>query len=376
MNKIGIISELNLKNTNYGNRLQAYALNSILNKNYNCNAESIILTGPYDTNKITKKYLFSDIKKIKNIPQKLNKLIYKNKYDFSKRIKACNLFTKNTTKLSEEEMDFEKLQQTNYDYFIVGSDVVWAQVKGAVHRIRFLDFKAQKDFKRIAYAPSFGKDWIQKENIQTLKECLEKFDYLSVREKSSVTMLEKIGIKNVEYVCDPTLLINRLEWKKIEKKIDINEKYIFVYLLGKNKKQRKEIVRFAQKMNLKIVSIPHADQTYNRVDEKFGDYQIDNCSPEEWIWLIDNSEYVITDSFHGVVFSTIFEKKFIVLKRIDTVNINNRMIDFLRTIEQIDKIKDLDLNSIDKMKWNYDIINLNLKKLISNSKRYLDTCIK
>lgn len=376
MKKIAIISELNLKNTNYGNRLQAFALNKYIDENFKCKVQSIILNGPYDINKKTKKYNFTLMNKVKRIPGKIKKILNKNKYNFSERVAACNNFTKNRTKLCEEEMNFEKLQQTDYDYFIVGSDVVWAQVKGAVHRIRFLDFETQKGFEKIAYAPSFGKDWIPKENEQTIKECLKDFKALSVREKSSIKMLNKLGISNIEHVCDPTLLFNKESWKNIENKIEINDRYIFVYLLGKSKKQRDEIKKMAQEMNLKIVSIPHANQEYGKVDEEFGDYKIHNCSPEEWLWLIDNSEYVVTDSFHGVVFATIFEKKFIVLKRIDVVNINNRMIDYLDTIDECDKIlEELNSKRLKEMEWDYSNINLKLEKFIADSKQYLKRSI-
>ena len=134
-------------------------------------------------------------------------------------------------------------------------------------------------------------------------------------------MLKNIGINNVKHVCDPTLLLSKKEWENIEQKINIKEKYIFVYLLGKNKEQREKIKELAKELNLIIVDISHANGEFNKVDEGFSNYSIDNCSPEEWIWLIHNAEYIITDSFHGVVFSTIFNKKFFVLKRYYTENI-------------------------------------------------------
>ncbi len=373
MKKIGIISELNLKHANYGNRLQSYALNKYLNTNYDCKAESITLKGIYDVNVKTKNYYFKFVKKIKKIPSKIKCKLNKRKYSFAKRIEACNNFTKRNTILSPEPMTFEMIQNSDYDIFITGSDVVWAQVKGGVHRIRFLDFKAKKAFEKLAYAPSFGRDWIPEENVDTIKKFLSTFKALSVREKSSIKMLKNIGIENVQHVCDPTLLINREDWQKVEKAVDIKEKYIFVYLLGKNKKQRKKIEDLAKKLNLKIVSVPHANEVYDSMDEDFGDYRVDNCSPEEWIWLIHNAEYVIIDSFHGVVFATIFEKKFLVAKRYYIENINNRMIDYLDTIEESDKLLDIsDLATLDNMKWNYDKINENLSKFINRSKDYLN----
>ena len=377
MKKIGIISELNFNNSNYGNRLQAYALNKYLNENFDCEAESIVLKGSYDVNKQTSKVFFTKLKKIKKLPAKLKKRLNSNKYNYSERIKECNEFTKKTTKLCKEPMDFKALEESEYDCFITGSDVVWAQVRGGVHRIRFLDFNTPKKCKRIAYAPSFGRDWIPKENISTIKEILSTYDAVSTREKSSVSMLNNIGVMDVEHVCDPTLLIEKEKWEEIEKKVNINEKFIFVYLLGKDAKQRKEIERTAKDLDLKIVSIPHANQEYNKVDNEFGDYKIDNCSPEEWIWLIHNAELIVTDSFHGVVFSTIFKKKFFVLKRFYEENINNRMIDFLNTIEQSDKmVENCNEDLLSEKKWDYDKINNNLNDYIEKSKKYLQKNLK
>ena len=150
------------------------------------------------------------------------------------------------------------------------------------------------------------------------------------------------------------------------------EKYIFVYLLGKNKEQREKIKELAKNLNLIIVDIPHANGEFNKVDEGFSNYSIDNCSPEEWIWLIHNAEYIITDSFHGVVFSTIFNKKFFVLKRYYTENINNRMLDYLNTIDECDKMIDItNCKSINDFEWNYTKIDSKLEEFVTNSKQYL-----
>ena len=80
---------------------------------------------------------------------------------------------------------------------------------------------------------------------------------------------------------------------------------------------------------------------------------LDECSPEEWIFLINNAEYIFTDSFHGIIFSTIFEKKFIALKREYTEDINNRLIDYLDTIDEKDKYMLVpSYDKLKKMNWN------------------------
>ena len=168
------------------------------------------------------------------------------------------------------------------------------------------------------------------------------------------------------------MLLDKKYWSSISKKVDIKDKYIFVYLLGKDKKQREEITRIANSLNLKIVTIPHADGIYNEVDNDFGDYRLDDCSPEEWIYLIETCEYVITDSFHGIVFSTIFEKKFVVIKRDYKEDINNRLIDYLNTINESDKYISSSNLDLKKLNWNYNEINKKINKFINESKQYLD----
>lgn len=370
--KIGIISELNLNNVNYGNRLQAFALNKYLNSMGKYKVESVLLK-KHDEKIFTKKIITTRLKIwLLSIKQKIftNKL---EKY-FASRLENCNNFTKNNTILSSKEYTRKMLEESDYDIFIVGSDVVWAQKNNSVNRIRFLDIK-KRNVKKISYAASFGQDWIPEENKKVIKEKLNSFDAISVREKSSIELLENIGIKHIVHTCDPTLLIDKTEWKKLSKKpqdFQLCDKYIFVYLLGKDKNQRDEIKRIAKQENLKIVNIPHANGIISDVDYDFSDVNIDDCSPENWIWLIENCEYFFTDSFHGSIFATIFEKKFLILTREGKQNINNRMIDYMDTIDSKDKFVNIkNITDIKNIKWDYSIIKIKIENLKKESKKFL-----
>lgn len=376
MKKIGIISELNLKNTNYGNRLQSYALNHYLNENYKEFISKSIIFNFNDIVHRTKLYPGNIIKKIKSKIIKQNNNDY-NKYSFEKRVEACNNFTEKNVKLHKIERKRDILS-LDYDEIICGSDVVWSQFKGGVNRLRFLNFKAKKDFIKCSYAASFGENVIPRENLKYVTNSLKKFNSISVREKSSIGFLKKIGINNSVHVCDPTLLLEKKEWINIEKSIlDLKKrKYIFTYLLGKSQKQRKKIREFAHKKNLIIVNIPHANMVYNEIDNDFSDINIHNCSPEEWIWLIHNAEFIFTDSFHGCVFSIIFEKKFWGLKRENTNDINIRITDFLDNLGMSDKFLTLDSDiDFDLFTWNYKKIEETKNEYITNSKEYINKII-
>ena len=129
-------------------------------------------------------------------------------------------------------------------------------------------------------------------------------------------------------VLDPTLLLPREEWDKMAVTPRIPEPYIFVYLLGNNRSHRIMIKKIARQLNLKIVFLPHIHFRYNIADRNFGDYNLYEIGPAEFIGLIKNAEMVITDSFHGCVFSIIYEKNFWALKRhedIERVNMNSRL---------------------------------------------------
>lgn len=372
--KIGIISELTNDTLNYGNRLQVYALNKYINK-LGLNVSSLILN--FESRMFLNKSVIWLVKKLlSKVRECLNrKITEKNPSFFIERLKKCRSFT---DKIQIESFDsLKNFQLCNYDGIIVGSDVVWQQRESSVDKLRFLNFKLLTNYKKISYAASFGKNWIPQHNKRYIKKCLDDFEAISVREKSSIALLESIGVKNAVHVCDPTLLLTAEEWGYVAEPVkEINEKYIFVYLLGKDVSQREAIKKLAEKYNLKIATIPHADNVYDPVDDDFGDYKLMDASPENWVWLIKNSEYVITDSFHGTVFSTIFSKNFLVTKRHWEQDINMRMTDFLDTIDEQDKFVDILLvDSLEDFVWDYEKIHNITDEFIEKSKDYLEKAL-
>lgn len=379
MRKVGIVSLFNLNNVNYGNRLQAYALNYYLGNNYtNLEVYSLLFSNLFEA-----KYKTANLNIWKYLKNKIRRGYLKLtrqsllSFEIGKRMERLNSFCIENISMIKEPLKWEDLNETNYDVFIVGSDIIWGQTNGYLNKIAFLDFKNKSEFKRIAYAPSFGRDWIPNENVSKLKEYLERFEAVSVRENSSVQMLEDVGVRNVVHVLDPTLLLSASEWHNIEEKPNIEVKeYIFVYLLGKDKSIRAKITSFAKKMGLKIITVPYANGENNNADKNFGDVPLMDCSIQEWIWLIHHAEYIITDSFHGTVFSTIFNKKFLVVMRQFEEDINNRMVDYLHTIHQSDKFVDLDKIDIDLLEWDYVSINKILEEKRILSKEFLDKALR
>ena len=380
--KIAIISELNLRNVNYGNRLQAYALNFYLSTKLHIpQVDSLALENFKRSEQfkytkigyiITKKIL----KKTTGLLRRDGKSKNSNKSEIiANRMKKFDDFQTNHPEFSVREISYGELINSDYDTFVVGSDVVWGQLPGKVNKIKFLDFKNKRDFKKVSYAPSFSRDFFPTENRRFVKQCLDDFDAISVRDRFSQRLLSEIGIK-AQRVCDPTLLLSKSEWSKLAKKPGIKKKYIFVYLLGINSQCRKQIEDLAGKMNLKIATIPCADENLGS-DVDFGDYQVPACSPEEWIGLIQNAEYVFTDSFHGTIFSTIFGKKVLAIQKVEkgksaTDHPPDRMMDFLETIGEKDKYTPVpDAETLRRLKWNYGDIGERIKAYKDESEKFL-----
>lgn len=122
--------------------------------------------------------------------------------------------------------------------------------------------------------------------------------------------------KKNKVVCDPTILLTKEEWEQeaVPEKI-IPDKYILCYFLGSNIEHRKFAERLKEKTGYKIVSLNYADE-YVKYSDTFADITPYDIGPREWINLIKNAEYVCTDSFHGTVFSLLFNKNFLILEDI------------------------------------------------------------
>lgn len=380
--KVGIITEPAMRNNiNQGNALQTFALNYYLRTRY---PDDIIETLFFGIGQLSKLKVTMSIETIKKVinrvhrekPQEENSI--RETLLRERKNRVTGFVLQNVT-LSPEHYDFESLCKSDYDLFVVGSDVVWGQLPHGVNRIKFLDFENSHHAGRVSYAASFGRDWIPRQNIAVVKRFIKRFDYISVRENSSVKMLNNLSINRVEHVVDPVLLLNRDDWTKREEKpveieFDLNsERYVFAYLLGDNNNQRLQISKYAQSEKMRLVTVPFITGIYNDYDELFGEINVMDCSPENFLWLIHHADMVFTDSFHCLVFSTIYERKFMTLKRTWVQDINNRLVDYLATIGQLDKFADsLHYDAINLKEWNYDSINTKLDDLIEKSQLYIN----
>lgn len=343
MKEIALVTIVDYKN--YGNRLQNYAAQIVLESLGN-NVTSII-NKPKVLN-IEKKNI-QDRLKGKTTKDIFNKIIaIKNKKEytdaFNKKVDSFKSFTKNNIKESNFTLTDEYIPQeisNLFDYYIVGSDQVWNPQYRNGSAIDFLTF-APKD-KRIAYAPSFGIELIPEKYLADYKKWLSEFSSLSVRENTGAKIIKNLTDRDAPVIVDPTLMLRKEEWMELSTVSEIkpHKNFILTYFLGEISIETKKIIKLIKKeYDYEVVNLGSYD------DIKY--YAID---PSEFIDYINTSSIFLTDSFHGAVFSIIFEKPFIVFDRIGKGPTMNSRIETL-----LAKFK------LEDRKW----------KNIRNSKKYFD----
>lgn len=224
---------------------------------------------------------------------------------------------------------FSELNENDYDYIVVNSDQTWRNYdKKYFYDIAFLYFARNWKIPKFIYGTSIGSDYwaFEKEDDEIAKKLLKNFKGISFREKGLITLAKKhLNIKG-EFVLDPTLLIDKKyylnEIQNYHNFFNLNDKFIFVYQLDKNENIDKIIKESAEKFNYKI---------HNHVLKR-GDYI------ESFIYEISKCQAVITDSYHGTLFSIMFNKPFLSFinrergkgrfdSLIEIFNITNRIID-------------------------------------------------
>ncbi|MHB9293702.1 hypothetical protein Holit_02832 [Hollandina sp. SP2] len=234
-------------------------------------------------------------------------------YEISMR-GITDFFIDNLSQSEKFYSSFKELQADppEADAYIVGSDQVWNFwgkpldiAKHETIRAYFLDF-GKKEMKRISYAASFGTRKINSNDIKIMAPLLNKFSYVSVREHVNLNFCTMCGLRSAEWVPDPTLLLKVEQYRMLYKNIQTHENsdpYCLVYMLRDNVDFLTAVYEWAEKKKISVRLIMNNGLVQHIFPETF-------ATIPEWIRLIDNANYVITDSYHGTVLSFIFLKKF------------------------------------------------------------------
>lgn len=282
-------------------------------------------------------------------------------------------------RLSKPYVGYEALKEGAEDYnaFLTGSDQLWLPGNLGSH---FYTQEFVPDEKnKAAYATSFGVGsipWYQKRRT---KNYLNRFQHLSSRELAGSKIIKNLTGRDSMTVADPTLLFSGEEWLEyIPARQVVEGKYIFCYFLGDNAKHRETAMELKAKTGLEIVTIPFLDN-FVEGDMKFGDKRLFDVDAADFVNLIRNAEYILTDSFHGTVFSILNHKLFVTFNRFmdESKDSRNSRIDSLCSIMGLSerRYKKNIMSTVEK-EIDYSEVEKCVKTLRESSKAYLDRALK
>lgn len=296
--KIGILTVP--FNNNYGGFLQAFALKRVLESM----GHKVMIINRRRNRTITLRSIFGDLLRGLHLLEDKQRKLSKYTNQFQKKY----LFP--YTKKYNSSQELKKCVKYKFDAVIVGSDQVW--------RYRyfndwiddfFCNFLEGTNVSHFSYAASMGSDEMDypQDKIERCSNLLKDFKAISVREESSVKLLkEYFGVENAQLVLDPTFLLDKQVYIDLFKDEYARPKdpYIFTYVLDDSEEIQRSIEEFSYQKKMPVVNLKAQTGNIN---------EIDVIEPvERWLSAIYYADYVITDSFHGTVFSLIFNKQFVV----------------------------------------------------------------
>lgn len=346
MKKIGVLTLPTL--TNYGGILQAYALVYTLRK-----------LG-YDAWLINRRWNSEN----NNLLHKIKKFFYHwvviRKFD-----KFVEKYIVPRTSEIDTRSKMDGIRKEGFEGYVVGSDQVWRikNVRGADYNF-FLDFTKNDAVKRISYAASFGVDYWDdnqdaSKSIEDVKPLLEKFDAISVREDSGVKICKDVFGVSAAHVLDPTLLVNKDEYIANFKLNNVSKNYMAVYILDMTPEKSKIISKISEELHLPLKYINRPKRVFGWIPESIS--EMVKPGVELWMQSILEAQFVLTDSFHGMAFSIIFEKQFLVIGNerrgltrftslLKMLDIKNRMIMNMNEIARISSLSTLNYVLIENKK--------------------------
>lgn len=374
MEKIGIVTSA--RELNYGAILQAYALQRIISE-FGFDSKLLWWSNQRNSHRdIRIRKLFAMFVTYVKNPGIMNNSVKAYGHTFEKSM------TQNSIELFEKfENEFLNIEFLTYGQMkrfafsedcravIAGSDQIWNSYAIYVDPFYYLQFSPKS--KRIAYAPSLGKNDIPSYNKQKMKRYINGINRLSVREETGRTLLSEITDKKLEVVLDPSLLLDSNIWKTIESKMNIPKEYILLYFLDQpNIECVKEIT---EKYGLPVLALPYEIPLFNGIEN----IRYIDAGPAEFLSLVDNASLVLTDSFHGTAFSINYNKTFLTFDRQYGKNQSqaSRILDLLRTFELTHHFISGDFNS-QSIEIDYKPVNNKLEQLREKSMKYLKDAIE
>ena len=379
--KIGILTQP--LSQNYGGILQAFALQAILKK---MGFETWIVNRDYGRiswwrkvasvgkgfiiryilgNRQRKVFVFRPTEKQKRrVGKHITLFINEEIYPLTPSLKTKRTF-------------FREIKKHNFMAYVVGSDQVWRPCFSPCITNYFLDFVSkEKNIKRIAYAASFGvDDWEFTEGqTRECREFVKLFDAVSVREDSGICLCQKYLNVDAKLVLDPTLLLEKEDYISLVHKWQEKpyRENLMTYILDRNAEKTDIVCRVASGLGMSPFSLMPA-----KLLNKENQHDIENCvfpSVTSWLRGFMDAEFVITDSFHGCVFSIIFNKPFLVIGNhergmarfnslLKLFGLEDRLIHSIGELDENKMKADIDWDKINSIKAEWRMYSLNFLKM-------------
>ena len=346
--KIGVVTIIDY--TNYGNRLQNYAICHLLKKKFGCKAISLVAyeEKPFYNGAYVAWLKDQIVKCLCVFPEIVEKRFgtavtrWANFRTWSKLIPTKNYYL---SKCLPKEIN------DKYDVFIAGSDQIW-NYRFSSHKFDDYFLRFVKDEKKAALSASFGVESIPDEWADIFIDGLKGFAHISVREDAGQAIVKKLLERDVPVLIDPTMMISKEEWLKVAKKprVDCSKPYVLKYYLGDEAEEDK-IDRWAK---------ANGYEAYELLNEQIP--ELYSAGPGEFISLINNASLICSDSFHCIVFSIIFSKPFLVYSRLGTENyMTSRMDTLLGKFGFSGRWKNL-VSEDDYLNCNYEFVQGLLEK--------------
>lgn len=361
--RVGILTLFH-GNNNWGGDLQGYALKAYIEDNFKDTHVDLIKyrsgVNVIYKSKFEQMEQYGPSEVIKKISERIVKRktpadgLLKKRNELFEQFQKCYL-TNDHVYTDEELSELAK----EYDCLICGSDQIW---NPNVARPGYF-LKGVEGTRKVSYAASIARDRLSDKEADAMIPLIEKFDFISVREKTAKKILDGYlkGKKSVYEVLDPALMRTREQWSEfIGTERYETEPYALMFFFSDSSAYRSRIEAYCHNHGLKLIGIPHAT-TYIKSDETGNYEKAYDIGPVEFLRLFRDASYVFTDSFHGSAFSIIFQRQFCVFERDKNTKTskNSRLYDLLakfhvsdRLVRNAEDVDDVLRKEIDYLKVN------------------------
>src|SRR5690554_151550 len=283
----------------------------------------------------------------------------------------CTMYSDNGAPFYHSKFLEGKYKKFPFTTVVCESDVTWSPLTNdGFDRVLFFDFDCFDGINKVAYSPSISNTKLTNSQEREFKNLLSNYDYLSSREDDTANYVAKITGRECEWVLDPVLLLDNVEYHPYIKELPYKD-YVLVYNCMKNDRNLlKEAQAYADSKNLKLIEI----SDYNQNKILYNHKVLTNLGIEEFLYMFNNASYIFTNGYHGACFSIVFNKEFYLFAR-DGVDIKIKSL--LRLFQLEDRYVELG-QPINRNVTRIDYENTNKIRLneIKRSTEYIMSSIK